>query len=82
MEAANDSWHGAYISMRVVDGDAIGWRTSGIVQPISTIPKDFPQGHWIVYLQPAIRRIGKITIMAFSKDKLALVYFGSVNDPG
>lgn len=82
MEAANESWHGAYISMRVVDGDTVAWRANGIVQPLGTIPRNFPKGHWIVNLQPAIRRVGKITIMAFSKDKLALVYFGSVNDPG
>jgi hypothetical protein len=81
MEAENDSWHGAYNSMKVLDGDAIGLRIRGIVQSLGTIPRSFPKGHWIVYLQPAIRRVGKITIMAFSKDKLALVYFGSVNDP-
>ena len=82
METENDSWHGAYNSMKVLDGDAIGLRIRGIVQPLGTVPKSFPKGHWVVYLQPTIRRVGKITIMAFSKDKLALVYFGSVNNPG
>lgn len=81
MEAANEAWHGAYRSMNVADGDNLGWRVSGIVQALGTIPRDFPRGHWIVCLQPAIRRPGKITIMAFAKDNLALVYFGSVNAP-
>jgi hypothetical protein len=81
MEAANDAWHGAYISMKVVDGNTSGWRVSGGVQTVGKIPRDFPKGHWMVCLQPAIPRAGKITIMAFSKDNLALVYFGSVNAP-
>lgn len=79
MEAANEAWHGAYISMKVVDGDTSEWRASGVVQTVGKIPRDFPRGHWIVCLQPDIPRVGKITIMAFAKDNLALVYFGSVN---
>jgi hypothetical protein len=81
MEVANDYWHGAYTSMKAVDGDTLGWRVSGLVQILGKIPRDFPKGHWIVCLQPTIRRVGKITIMAFAKDNLALVYFGSVNAP-
>lgn len=81
LEAENNSWHGAYISMKVIDGDTLGWRISGIVQTMGTIPRCFPKGHWLVHLQPVIRRIGKITIMAFSKENLELVYFGSMNNP-
>ena len=81
MAAANEAWQGAYRSMNVADGDNLGWRVSGLVQIVGKIPRDFPRGHWIVCLQPAIRRPGKITIMAFAKDNLALVYFGSVNAP-
>ena len=80
MAAANEAWQGAYGSMNVADGDTFG-RISGLLQTFGTIPRGFPKGHWIVCLQPAIRRPGKITIMAFAKDNLALVYFGSVNAP-
>lgn len=81
METSNNAWHGAYTSMKTVDGDTLGWRVRGLPQTLGTIPRDFPKGHWIVRLQPAIRRAGKITIMAFAKDNLRLVYFGSINAP-
>lgn len=31
MEAANEAWQGAYLSMKVFDGDTSGWRVSGAV---------------------------------------------------
>jgi len=82
METLNDSWRGAYSDMNVVDGDTIPQRLSGLLAVRKTIPRDFPKGYWIVYLQPSIPRFGRITIMAFSKDNLTLVYFRTANDNG
>lgn len=80
LEAINDTWHGAYTSMTFADGDIIDRKMSGFTRTLKPIPRDFPRGHWIVYLHPSIQRFGKAVIMAFKKDGLALVYFGSVNE--
>lgn len=82
MENENDSWRGAYSALNVVDGDTTNRRISGIYNAHKAIPRDFPKGHWIVYLQHAIPRFGRSTIMAFSKKSLALIYFGTVPDAG
>jgi hypothetical protein len=63
-------------------GDTIQRQMTALFAIRKTIPTEFPKGYWIVYLQPSIPRFGHITIMAFSKDNLALVYFEAVNDNG
>jgi hypothetical protein len=80
MESQNRAWLGAYSGMRLVDGDTTNHRLSGMYASRTTFARDFPKGYWIVYLQPAIPRLGRSTIMAFSKNSLTLVYFGAVND--
>ncbi len=82
LESENHIWRGAYSGMYLVDGDTTVNRIGAIYDVHNNIPKDFPKGHWIVYLDHSIRKLDSSTIMAFSKKDLALVYFGTANDEG
>ncbi|MCX6064739.1 MAG: hypothetical protein NT121_03160 [Chloroflexi bacterium] len=83
LESENDTWHGAYSGMHLVDGDTTVNRIGVIYNLHHSIARSFPKGLWIVYLKHSIPRTdGKNTIMAFSKKDLALVYFGTANDEG
>ena len=82
METENSAWQGAYSGMSLVDGDTTDRKISIVYGTRNALTRDFPKDHWIVCLQPSIPRVGRSTIMAFSKKSLALVYFGSANDNG
>jgi hypothetical protein len=68
--------------MSLLDGDTTDRRISIVYGTRTALTRDFPKDHWIVCLQHSIPRVGRRTIMAFSKKSLALVYFGSATDNG
>ena len=82
LESENNSWIDAYAGMSLVDGDLFEQKLGGIHDINYRLPRTFPKGYWIIYLQHKIRRSGSTTIMAFSKKNLSFVYFGSANDEG
>jgi hypothetical protein len=82
LESENNSWIDAYSGLSLVDGDIFEQKLGGIHDINHRLPRTFPKGYWIVYLQHKIRRSGSTTIMAFSKKDLSLVYFGSADDNG